>query len=232
MSSQEPRVNEVRAMSIAQPILEKIYGKYQLAMADKPDARIYMETGESVGIEIMCLDSEEYLKYTNTELNKVKKKLSQNTDSHEYESIGLTRVRLYPSNTGLIITNKKNKKYDLYLDNEFNFHEMILLIHTNLISNHAEFPLDSYLYVLEKSFRGNGLSFDRVLLVNLQSSFCHEVFRKNKKILKKPNDFNYLDWQYGRHYIDQEMGHIKFGTEGGVLSIDCSSTDIKKNVRS
>ena len=77
MTSKAQRTDEINALRIAAPIFESIYGDHELIpeVIDKPDAALRTQDGKTIGIEIMCMDSNEYLHYTNKGMGQIRKRI-------------------------------------------------------------------------------------------------------------------------------------------------------------
>lgn len=235
MSSKTHRPEEINALRIAQPLLESIYGPCTLIpeVVDRPDAAYKTQNGKTIGVEIMGMDSSEYLRYTNTGLSQIKRRIPESSKTHHHEDLpGATRIQFFPTVTARNIVDKKNSKYVAYVNGAIRYDEIILLIHTRNVSitNHPSFPAQGYLFTLEAGLRANNLLFDRALLVNFKSEDALEVYRKNYHLLSPSKDYRAMDWLSGSYYMDQQIGLVQFGTEGGLISIDGRIQEVVKTV--
>ncbi len=235
MSSKAHRPEEINALRIAQPLFESIFGPCTPIpeVRDRPDAPYKTETGKTIGVEIMGMDSSEYLQYTNTGLSQIKRKISESAKSHYHEDLpGATRIQFFPAATARSIVEKKNSKYASYANGKICFDEIVLLIHTRNVSitNHPNFPAQDYLFTLEAGLRSNNLLFDRALLVNFKSEDALEVYRKNHPLLSPSKDYRPFDWLSGSYYMDQQIGLVQLGSEGGLISIDGRIGQVVKTV--
>lgn len=235
MSSKAHRPEEINALRIAQPLLESIYGPCTPIpeVVDRPDVAYKTQTGKTIGVEIMGMDSSEYLRYTNTGLSQIKRRIPQSAKTHHHEDLpGATRIQFFPTVTARNIVEKKNSKYAAYADGPIRYDEMILLIHTRNVSitNHPSFPAQDYLFTLEAGLISNKLLFDRALLVNFKSEDAIEVYRKNQRLLSPSKAYRAIDWLSGSYYMDQQIGLVQFGTEGGIISIDGRIQSVIKTV--
>jgi hypothetical protein len=235
MSSKAHRPEEINALRIAQPLFETIYGPCTPIpeVRDRPDAAYKTETGKTIGVEIMGMDSSEYLQYTNTGVSQIKRRIPESATAHYHEDLpGATRIQFFPAVTARNIVGKKNNKYAVFANGAILYDEMILLIHTRNVSitNHPNFPAQDYLFTLEAGLRSNNLLFDRALLVNFKSEDAVEVYRKNHRLLSPSKDYRAIDWLSGIYYMDQQIGLVQLGSEGGLISIDGRIQDVIKTV--
>lgn len=235
MSSKVHHPEEINALRIALPLFESIYGPCTPIpeVVDRPDAAYKTETGKTIGVEIMGMDSSEYLKYTNTGLSQIKRRIPQSAKSHYHEGLpGATRIQFFPAVTARNIVEKKNSKYAAYANGAIRYDEIILLIHTRNVSitNHPNFPAHDYLFTLEAGLRSNNLLFDRALLVNFKSEDAAEVYRKNHQLLSPTKEYSPIDWLSGVYYMDQQIGVMHIGSEGGLISIDGRIQEVIKTV--
>jgi len=235
MSSKAHRPEEINALRIALPLFESIYGTCTpiSEVVDKPDAAYTTQTGKTIGVEIMGMDSSEYLQYINTGLSQIKRRIPESAKSHFHEDLpGAIRIQFFPVVTAHNIAVKKNKKYGAYASASIRYDEIILLIHTRNVSitNHPHFPAQDYLFTLEAGLRSNNLLFDRALLVNFNSGDATELYRKNLRLLSPSKDYRAIDWLSGRYYKDQQIGLVHTGSEGGLISIDGRIQEVIKTV--
>jgi hypothetical protein len=235
MSSKAHRPEEINALRIALPLFESIYGPCTPIpeVVDRPDAAYKTQTGKTIGVEIMGMDSSEYLQYTNTGLSQIKRRIPESAKSHYHEGLpGATRIQFFPAATAHNIVEKKNSKYAAYANGAIQYDQMVLLIHTRNVSitNHPNFPAQDYLFTLEAGLRANNLLFDRVLLVNFKSEDAAEVYRKNHQLLSPTKEYRPIDWLSGVYYMDQQIGVVQIGSEGGLISIDGRIQEVIKTV--
>jgi hypothetical protein len=235
MSSKAHRPEEINALRIALPLFESIYGPCTPIpeVVDRPDAAYKTQTGKTIGVEIMGMDSSEYLQYTNTGLSQIKRRIPESAKSHYHEGLpGATRIQFFPAATAHNIVEKKNSKYAAYANGAIQYDQMVLLIHTRNVSitNHPNFPAQDYLFTLEAGLRANNLLFDSALLVNFNSGDALEVYRKNHRLLSPSKDYRAIDWLSGSYYKDQQIGLVHLGTEGGLISIDGRIQEVIKTV--
>jgi hypothetical protein len=235
MSSKTHRPEEINALRIALPLFESIYGACTqiTEVVDRPDAAYKTQTGKTIGVEIMGMDSSEYLQYTNTGLSQIKRRIPESATAHYHEDLlGATRIQFFPAVTARNIVEKKNSKYAAYANGGILYDEMVLLIHTRNVSitNHPNFPAKDYLFTLEAGLRSNNLLFDRALLVNFKSEDALEVYRKNHRLLSPSKDYRAIDWLSGSYYMDQQIGLVHLGSEGGIISIDGRIQEVIKTV--
>ena len=235
MSSKTHRPEEINALRIALPLFESIYGPCTPIpeVVDRPDAAYKKQNGETIGVEIMGMDSSEYLQYTNTGLSQIKRRIPESSKTHHHEDLpGATRIQFFPAITARNIVDKKNSKYVAYANGAIRYDEIILLIHTRNVSitNHPSFPAQDYLFTLEAGLRSNNLLFDRALLVNFKSEDAIEVYRKNQRLRSPSKAYQAIDWLSGSYYMDQQIGLVQFGTEGGLISIDGRIQSVIKTV--
>jgi hypothetical protein len=234
MSSQNRRPEEVRALTIAGSLFEVMYGPYSLIpeVIDKPDAALQTPSGKTIGVEIVGMDSNEYLHYTNKAIKQIKKNIPRVSNKNYVGDIGTTRIYLLPEVTARTIVNKKNVKYEAYASGSIRFDEIILLIHTQVLSvtDRLNFPSQAYLYALEKGLRDGNFRFDRAILVDIRANQSVEVYQKNHPKIERPKNFIATDWLDGSHYLDQRLGIIHLGVEGGTIVVDGSLTEISKIV--
>ena len=238
MSSKKRRPSELKATRGAENSLKTLYGSFTWIeeQVDKPDAAIRLAENRTIGIEIVCLESQEYLHYTNKSLATLKMKIPESGVKNFQGNIGTTRVRLFPRISAQKIVNKKNSLYEEYYKSGFEnglfFDEIILLIHTEVISvsNTIYFPAEAYLYTFEQALKDFKINFDRVLIINLYSKECVEVYRKGYRKYSKPSDYKKIDWLQGNYYSDINYGIFHIGNEGGVVNMDGGLKIINKEV--
>lgn len=235
MSTKAHRPEEINALRIALPLFESIYGPCTQIpeVFDRPDAAYKTQTGKTIGVEIMGMDSQDYLEYTQTGLSQIKRRIPESAKSHYHDDLpGATRIQFFPAATARNIVEKKNHKYAEYANGSIRYDEIILLIHTRNVSitNHPNFAAQDYLFTLEAGLRSNYLLFDRALLVNFKSEDAAEVYRKNHQLLSPTKEYRAIDWLSGSYYMDQQIGLINLGSEGGLISIDGRIQEVIKTV--
>jgi hypothetical protein len=232
MTSNKRRPEENIALTIAEPLFKNIYGTYNLIqeVTDKPDAAFKTHAGKSIGVEIVGLDSNEYLHYTNKAIKHLERNIPQAGNKNYVGVLGTTRIHLLPEVTARNIVNKKNNKYESYTNSSVSFDEIILLIHTKVVNvtDRLNFPSQAYLYALEKGFRDGGLKFDRAMLVNIEATEYVDLYQRNHQKIRQPKNFRASDWLDGSHYLDQKLHIVHFGDEGGEIFLDGGLTDVNK----
>ena len=235
MSSKAHRPEEINALRIALPLFESIYGVCTpiAEVVDRPDAAYKTQTGKTIGVEMMGMDSHQYLQYTNTGLSQIKRRVPASAKSHHHEDLpGVTRIQFFPAVTAQTIAEKKNSKYAAYANGPIRFDEIVLLIHTRNVSitNQPGFPAQDYLFTLEAGLRSNNLQFDRAVIVNFKSEDAVEVYRKTHPLLSPSKDYRPIDWLSGSYYMDQQIGLVHLGSEGGHIVIDGRIGEVVKTV--
>lgn len=235
MSSKAHRPEEINALRIALPLFESIYGVCTpiADVVDRPDAAYKTQTGKAIGVEIMGMDSSEYLQYTNSGLSQIKRRIPEYAKSHYHEDLpGATRIHFFPAVTAQNIVQKKNSKYAAYATGPIRFDEIALLIHTRNVSitNQPGFPAQDYLFTLEAGLRSHNFHFDRVVIANFKSEDAAEVYRKNHPLLSPSKDYRPIDWLSGSYYMDQQIGLVHLGSEGGRIMIDGRIGEVMKTV--
>jgi hypothetical protein len=226
MSRKSRRVDEVLALEAAHQTLEKIFGHYMLddEVWDSPDAALITDAGKKIGIEITCMDSKNYLKYSNTELSKLNRNSKPQENSYLKGETKTVRIELFPHLTAQNLALKKNPKFEKYKNSSHQFDEVILLLHTQLssITDASSFPIEHYLFSIEAGLRANNLKFDRVILVGLRNLFSREIFQQTKNLFTCPSDYNPMDWITGNHYIDTKSGIFQVESDGGEINVAAS----------
>ncbi len=181
-------------------ILKNIYGDFTWIeeITDSPDAAIKTNDGKIVGIEIVQIDNEEFLKHSNTWRKRTK--TTKNIQSTQ------TRLHLIPEEIGKRICIKKNHKLSQYKKIRAFDQFIIILANENIQltnNNENESIMEHFLYALEGSLIRNRLNFEKSIITNIHSGATTLVTDGKTKKRLRPAGFIPSDWRKGNHYIDR-----------------------------
>lgn len=192
-------IEDVALKNSAQ-ILKTIYGDFTWIeeITDCPDAAIKTNDGKIVGIEIIQIDDEKFLRHSNT----WKKRTKSTKDIAETQ----TRLHLIPEEIGKRICIKKNNKLSQYKKRRAFDQFILILANENIqfISNNKnESLIEHFLYALEGSLIRHRLNFEKSIITNIYSGATILVTDGKTKTRLRPSGFNPSDWRNGNYYIDR-----------------------------
>lgn len=192
---------EERVLKLAEPLFEKLYGKFFVdpAQTDRPDAAItvykpHKRFGRKtaafrVGIEITTVDKRQDLAYLNDEKYGRDKVIAQTMDVLEngFESgkpikkveIEITDSYIYD---GAI---RKKEKYQGYFESG-TYSEIILLCFSDVVATDKAFFKEHLRGCTDHLLSKAQFPFDAVVFASFQSGNAVRVYRKSNPLLVPP----------------------------------------------
>jgi len=200
------REQEEHVLKLAEPLLEKLYGKFSVdpAQTDKPDAAIVVYKPRKcfgvkakpfrVGIEITTVDKREDLEYLNDEKYGRDKVIAQTMDTLingvdsgkpiKKAEVEITDSYIYD---GAI---RKTEKYQGYLESG-TYRQIILLCFSDVVPTDTDFFNEHLQDCTNHLLSKVQFPFDAVVFASLRSGNPVRVYRKSDPLLAPAPPSNY-----------------------------------------
>lgn len=167
---------ERNILSLAEPILERIYGKFTVdeKQFDSPDAAIITDKGilKKIGIEITSVDKQDAQQYLNDEriAREVKsKQIKSLLSDGEYSNQPTKKLEIhFPYNYIYDGVIKKSNKYDKYV-NSGDYHEIIIIAFSEYLTTDLIHFEDYYIPHTDYLLSKKSFPFSKVIFVSIRN---------------------------------------------------------------